>query len=522
MPFPELLNINRTSASTEKIAPDVTAIAAALDQLNGYVQTLGLGYFHVIDPIFSPPADRENGDWSTAILAASEAALNRAGSGTVWFPTLPHSLKVSCPYVQSLAGVNPNCQLPLPLHTLGEQGYTLTWRGADIPSFVTEGAGAHPRIHNGPIIESTVIGSGTKPSVVGSAWVNNGVTGQRNYIKFMMFNMTVRCCSIVNGVDVPNVTTAINASRLIQFGGDEIKVDVSSTLVGLKEPNGSIGVWFPDLSNKAELGVGFVMAEGFADGLVLGEHTCIQRVLAAGNVRAITTTGGYGCSIQHVDLELNRVNLHMDAEGDLVILNYNTEHYTGVEGERWYNYLADITSASSGACRIVNSVVRRSGGGFHLFATDNQVKYSVMWGDGANSLPDDKAKVDAKNALSPYFRNTEFDQPGVTDYDMGMKIGSKTSMPGNGTATVTDGDGTIGTSVISQRTHGMPQGRGTTIRVNIISLSGRADLINDAAQVLASWTTPGVKEMAVGAAKDNPIYGLLVTGNAVFDYFRPQ
>ncbi len=480
-----------------------------------------LNYFNLTDPAYNPPADKADGDWSVALKAAMQAAID-AGGGVVFVPLKAESYKISCPYVQLLNGMNPNCQIPFPYVAKDEFLPTLTILGEHSPSFATEGTAHHPRVVNGCIFESTVVGSGSMPSVFGTATADQGVTGERNYLKVRMFNITVRTRTQNGTTNIAGTTTAINASRLIQFGGDQISVDISSTLTDMLEPGNTIGIYMPEFSNKVEMDLGYICLEGYGEGIRLGEHTCIQKILALGCRKAIVAGNGYGCSIQQVDLELNQTNVYTDASGDISIFQYNTEHYTGVEGERWYNYLADVRTNSTGAIRIFNSAVRRSGGGVHVFSSDTQTTYSVLYGNGANSLPEDKERFDAENALSHYFQNTEFNSPSVADYDIGFLAKNRITMSGNGKAVVVNGDGTLGNSSITQRTHGLVQGVGTIIRVFIDSITGSADLINDAGQVLATWTTPGLKEITVGAAKHNPIYGLICTGDMVFDYFRPQ
>lgn len=334
------------------------------------------GRFNVLaygaDPTFSTDA-------TSAIQSAINACV-AAGGGTVFFPKGHY--KISGALQTSISSVNPNCQIYIPLVQKPGDGsqpdsitVSVTLEGEFASSTATEGVASLPRNKNGVILESTLTtGSGTTPAVFGTPWYDAGVTGNRNYIQVRMKNLMVRTATRSGGTDVAGQLSGINFQRLVTFSGENVKVDVSSSLVDIAEPtNETYGVIFPDKNNNALLDFdGFLFVEGYKYGVWVGEHANFNRVIVVGCVNGLYIKGNsdYGVRIGLLNAELNTNNITMDGVCNVVIQHYEGEHYT--DDDKWWTHQLDINYTS-------NTYVDGTGGIYIFLSTIGVSGIGPVW-----------------------------------------------------------------------------------------------------------------------------------------------
>ena len=397
------------SDSAYRKAISATGEGGSYDPATGILTLKGIKIFRVTDYGALPD---DNLDDSYGI----QLALNLAGvySGVVYFPqprnTNGYHYYVDNALVTSLDGVNPNCQIYIPLATAGGSMPTVSLLGEVAPNFSTEGIAALERNNQGVIIESRINGTGALPAVFGTPWYANAATGLRNYTKVKMENLIVRTKTIDdNGADIAGTMSGVNFARLIQFETRDVKADVSSSLTNsLRPQNETYGFIFPDVNNKVNVASeGDISAECYMYGIQPGEHWTAAHVGAYGCEYGVKITDGYhNYSIQHFTAEVNRNNILLAGTMHGIITTYETEHYTS--SDKWFQFQKDIVYQSGNSqLTIMRSNVVLSGIGrpamnsTTAFISDDNADYTIFSGHGQNLVYN---KLQLSNTISaePY------------------------------------------------------------------------------------------------------------------------
>jgi hypothetical protein len=343
--------------------------------------------FHVADY----GMDASNSDNTTQLQNCINACVG-AGGGIIWIPWAATTYRISGALITSLNSVNPNCQLYFPLQTISTAMVSVKIMGEAPPNFFTEGAGSTPRSLQGVILESTIQGTGTRPAVFGTPWVNQGVVGNRNYIKVEFENLIVRTSTKSGSTNIVGTMTAINFFNLCAFNAKNLKVDITSQLTLMAEPtNNTCGIVYPYKNNKSELSnEGIVFAEGYTNGIIPGEHSVFLNAIAVGCKNGIFFDGpnqDYAVSFMRLQCELNNNNIVINQNIDVSILQLESEHY--LLTDKWYTFAKDIKYISGDSLiTVFNSTGGTSFVGKSrdnsLFIVDSSANAKILNGWGQN------------------------------------------------------------------------------------------------------------------------------------------
>lgn len=302
-----------------------------------------------------------------------------AGGGTIFFPYATSTYKIG----GALNGTT-NSQLYIPSDTVGTSHIPLEFRGETAPSMIDFGQAPLPRSTQGQIIESTLLAS-TGSIIASMPGISYG--GTFNNVSVRMVNMEFRTPTISGGVDIAGRMTAIDMSQCFEFTFDYLKVSTTSTIWNSIQPSATyktVGVKMQAINNLYQSGNGTLLTQGYYYGIVLGEHTVINRYIGIGDYTAIQTSNGYhDATILRANLECNKINIEQNGRQNLNIYDYNTEHcYTiagGVTSE-WYYFGYDIINPTStiGLVTLGNiNVVKSSVGQINEFLTDANAVYNI-------------------------------------------------------------------------------------------------------------------------------------------------
>lgn len=331
---------------------------------------------------------------NTTQMQSALAAIVSAGGGELRVNWASETYKISGPLITSLNGVNPNCQLYIPLCTISSKLVSIKIIGEAPPNFFSEAVGDVARNIEGVIFESTIVGTGTRPAVFGTPWFNAGVTGNRNYCKVEMENIIVRTRTKSGSTDVVGSMTAINFNNLCAFNAKNIKADITSRLVDSVLPNNNTcGIIYPYKNNKSEVySEGIVFAEGYTNGIIPGEHSVFNNLLSCGCINALNCTGpnqDYAVTITRFQAEVNHNNMVIDQNIDLTILQYEAEHY--LETDKWYQFQKDVKYISGeGYVQIFNCtggvsfIGKTRDPSLFLVDTDENLQLKIFNGWGQN------------------------------------------------------------------------------------------------------------------------------------------
>jgi hypothetical protein len=302
--------------------------------------------------------------------------------------------------ITSLDSVNPNCQLYAPLKLKSDSEVScLTIKGRHLMSTTTEGVESVPRNTKGVILESTILGSGTRPSIFATPHANAGVTGNRNYMHMRFENMIFRARTKTSGTHIVGTMSALNLENFLTCSLKDIKCDVSSPLVDIVEPTTlTYGIYLPSVNCQGQISLeGEVHVEGYQVGLMLCEHMKANAVRVYGNIVGIILPSmSHACSIDMLSSELNAVQIKTIGSGYLKIGLMSSEHYIpGYPGSvitenKWWDFVYSIWKSGGSAENIticLNSI-GISGLGKSVndadFVTAGSPNYKILSGLGEN------------------------------------------------------------------------------------------------------------------------------------------
>lgn len=287
---------------------------------------------------------------TTDATSGIQAAINACiadGGGTVFFPYDTAVYVISGALQTSVSSVNPNCQIYIPNVPLATKMVTIKLMGEAIPSLESESFGDITRNTQGPILQSTITGSGTLPAVIAMPWQTYSGIGNRNYVHVDMENLIVRTNTKSGATDIAGTMSAINFKNVLKASFRNVKVDITSKATEMVEPtNETFGIILPFINNHTCFSTGFMMAEGYKYGFVIQEHFNADYVVAFACVNGIVTDHGHhSANIKAYTVE-NCVNqILMMGDLNLHIANYNSENASSDWWATEYN-VKFVTSAS--------------------------------------------------------------------------------------------------------------------------------------------------------------------------------
>jgi len=321
-----------------------------------------------IDPTFTV-------DSTAAIQAAINDAYNRRIE------------KIKCPPGRyKIAGAltgSGNCQLYIPQTREGTHNRSIYIEGTSPPNFEQQGLRDVSPPDNGTIFESTITGSGTRPSVIGAEQGNSGDAWIWNYTNAGLTNIGIRT-RVSTGA---SSMCGVNFEYLAQVPLlDMLRVDVDSGLQSMPTPNSSsVGVILPPVNNHLALHAGFLYISGYYTGIRFGEHTQIDNLAIVGAARGIELTDSpHGSHIGMYSAEHVAIAFYINGNHPLTVVHYDTEHNTSIA---WATYSTDIYKATgSRKIAILRSTVVVGGVGYNeaAFASNDATIYKIVCGAGAN------------------------------------------------------------------------------------------------------------------------------------------
>lgn len=282
----------------------------------------------------------------------------------------------------SLTG-SGNCQLYIPQTREGTHNRSIYIEGTSPPNFEQQGLRDVSPPDNGTIFESTITGSGTRPSVIGAEQGNSGDSWIWNYTNAGLTNIGIRT-RVSTGA---SSMCGVNFEYLAQVPLlDMLRVDVDSGLQSMPTPNSSsVGIILPPVNNHLALHAGFLYISGYYTGIRIGEHTQIDNLAIVGAARGIELTDSpHGSHIGLYSAEHVAIAFYINGEHPLTVVHYDTEHNTSIS---WATYSTDIYKATgSKKIAILRSTVVVGGVGYNeaAFASNDATIYKIVCGAGAN------------------------------------------------------------------------------------------------------------------------------------------
>lgn len=299
-----------------------------------------LPWFNVKD--YGAKGDGVTND-QTAIQAAIQAAFD-AGGGNVYFPNGIYI--VSGAPITSSGGVTiNNAQLYIPLTEDGDNGVSIRLVGQTPPSMEHSGLIDFPQNTSGAIIQSTIVGSGTTPSILGTAYYSAGF-GNFNWTDTYIENLSFRARSMTGGVgtDTVNTMSGINFSTLGNCALNQVRVDIQSKIFySLQPASGTIGIFFPAVNNSAYVSVENTFVSGYETGYRFNEHFTADNIVAAGCVNGLSSDFmNHAANIGRVLINCCKIGYNINSSAAVNIDEFATEHYNNSFGSKWYVFSSDI------------------------------------------------------------------------------------------------------------------------------------------------------------------------------------
>lgn len=308
-------------------------------------KNFSLGWFNIVDYGAIP---NDGLDDTPAIQAALNAA-KTAGGGTVWIPfgvfTISGSLQTS------INSTNPNCQIYIPLTTTVQDGISIRILGATPPNMEHSVLVNWPIADKGSILESTIVGSGTRPAIIGSPWASTGF-GDMNLTDFYIDNVIIRARSKTGGgADTINTMTGMNLEKLgASPGVENVRVDIQSDLVDSQQPaSGTVGIVFPALNNSANVKAENIFVGGYEIGMKVSEHFNGSNLIAAACSEGIRIdTANHTI---HVDKYLSNGNVIAIRVKGRANFNFDNTSIERVDDLKWYDFDFDLYEDTPGLSR---------------------------------------------------------------------------------------------------------------------------------------------------------------------------
>lgn len=247
----------------------------------------------------------------------------------------------------SINGTNPNSQLYVPLTRFGiDNGAHIELCGESKPNMLVNqiGAGAINNGTGGVIFNSTIVGTGTMPCVIGTP-TYAGPFGNWNHTNFSMTNIIVRTKTNTGDTHFVGTMSGLNFESLSNFRATFVSVEITSALSSMAEPtNPTVGIVMPRTLNFAFLHLDVVRILGFNVGLIPGEHLNCSQLYLVWLKTAIYMKNPqqHGMHIGCLCLETTATAIRVGADNRLHISAWHIEHiHEGAPA--WCLWVADAT-----------------------------------------------------------------------------------------------------------------------------------------------------------------------------------
>lgn len=311
--------------------------------------------------------------------AAIQAAINDAYTRRIEKIVCPPGhYKIAGPLVGS-----GNCQLYIPQTREGTPNRSIYIEGTSPPNFEQQGLRNVTPPDNGTLFESTITGSGTRPSVIGAEQGNSGDAWIWNYTNVGLSNLGIR--SKVSGGS--SSMCGINLEYVAQVPLlDMLRVDVDQGLVAMPTPNSaSVGLILAPVNNHLAFNCGFLYISGYYTGALIGEHTHIENLAVVGARNALELRDGpHGSHVGLFSVEHFFNAIYINGNHPLTVVHYDAEHNSSIS---WCTFNADIyKNVGARKTAILRSTVVQAGVGYNeaAFASNDATIYKIVCGAGAN------------------------------------------------------------------------------------------------------------------------------------------
>lgn len=316
-------------------------------------------------------------EWGTNSTTGIQNAINAAivkgkevfcpfGTSGIYF--IPGSL------VTSVDGINPNCQIYIPLNTVGVDRCIIRIRG-EIGTTFNNGplnnanVGYNPR--RGVIWKSIIIGTGTTPSVLCSSFANNGFTDVNRHC-VQLKDISIQVKSMTGTAHVAPTMSAFNLFYMGVAWLDNVSAFTESPAWNSVLPaTGTYGIRLPRISsNQVYGGVHtFAFAQGFDVGIAIHEHDVWDRMSVVGcnkgfQIGQSGADGPHSIIGQQLHTFACRYDIEFVGGPNVHISQVSIEQYPGTfPTSKWYDSVANFLATSlSGASGIVEYNIIESGG----------------------------------------------------------------------------------------------------------------------------------------------------------------
>lgn len=232
-------------------------------------------------------------DDTAAIQAAINAAFAAGVGGTIWFPI--GNYLIAGALQTSVSGMNPNSQLYIPTLVLTDANIPgVTFEGEGIPLAWNFQTANNPTRTGGAILISTIVGSGTRPRVIGAAYnVASGYTFNPATVTFK--NLAIQTRTMTSNAAVTPSMTAFGMLQMSVANFEDCTAQTEGPLFSSVLPTvaTAIGFELPGINNAGNLNGILVQncsANGYYVGFEASDHAVFDRTTAFVNVYGYSMT----------------------------------------------------------------------------------------------------------------------------------------------------------------------------------------------------------------------------------------
>jgi hypothetical protein len=288
-------------------------------------------------------------DDTPEIQACLNYAASLNGDITIYFRRGVYNIDGAL--VTSVSGVNPNCQLYIPLTLAAGVKKTIRILGETPPQMGHSVLASNPLPVGGVIFLSSIVGTGTRPAIFGSPWTSSGF-GDFNFTDVYMENLTVRARSLTGGgADTVNTMSGLNFIVLPNTPYiNNVRVDIESELVDSEQPaTGTAGIIFPGRGNGANVAANNIFVSGYDIGLLVNEHfNGNNLVVAACNEGVRIDSSDHFINITRLLTNGCVTGIRVQGTSSFTIWNYATER---IDDLKWYDAVYDLFELVPGNSR---------------------------------------------------------------------------------------------------------------------------------------------------------------------------
>lgn len=305
--------------------------------------------------------------------------------------------KIAGPLVQNVGGYNPNSQIYIPQTRESEPNKTIWIQGACPPNFEQQVLRDVPLPTNGVLLESTIVGTGTRPAVIGAVPGNTGDTAgwQFNYTNFGIDGVGIRT-NVDAGANPMSGLNLWDCAQVMSLGRmSPVRIDINKGLLSSPNPVSveSAGVIMPKVNNHLLMNGGTLYVSGYTHGVIANEHTKLDNYTAIGCYNGLTfDDANHASQIGMFSVEgcVNDILIRGNHAANIGVVS--SEHFGA---GYWYQHQNDIKIAAASGVTI-NKALKISVTHYHIvqanvgvnygdFTTNaTTANYKILVGAGAN------------------------------------------------------------------------------------------------------------------------------------------